>query len=141
MRHDNHSFPYSLLLLAASVIAYTAPSTGGEQEPLAEKRVTFYTSYGYLEDDNWTIPLRIWVSEESDTLRQSVAAFARDKLMERSGLESLDMRWPRAAWCSCHLSFCQCRLLAICLIYSMKGEMTAPVCRAGRQKIDPIRVT
>ena len=90
MRYENRSFPYSLLLLAASLIACTGPSTGGEPEPVAEKRVTFYTSYGYLEDNSWTIPLRIWVSEESDTLRQSVAVFARDKLMARAGLESLD---------------------------------------------------
>ena len=79
MRQENRSFPYCLLLLVASVIAYTGPSTGNDQKPLAEKRVTFYTSYGYLEDDSWTIPLRIWVSEESDALRQSVAEFARDE--------------------------------------------------------------
>lgn len=89
MWQRRYAVPNILALIAvfSMFIPHSAAAMGSAA---AEKRVTFHNTYGYREGDNWIIPLRIWVSEEADTLRRSVAELARDKLMDRAGLEDLD---------------------------------------------------
>lgn len=59
------------------------------QESLPEKRAIFYTTYGYLEGDQWQVPMKIWVYEEPDFARRLVAKVARDKLQARAGIAAL----------------------------------------------------
>ncbi len=70
----------ALIVVAASVVAQ-------ESEP--EKRVTFYTTYGYLADEVWTIPLKVWVHERPDFARRFVADAARKELQQRANIEEL----------------------------------------------------
>lgn len=54
---------------------------------MKEKQVTFYTTYGYQSDSQWVIPLRIWVRERSDLIRQLAASAARRIIRNKAGLE------------------------------------------------------
>jgi len=60
------------------------------QESDAEKRVTFYTSFGVLNSDGWSIPVRLWVHEEPDPVRRLAARAARSELRRRAKLDDLD---------------------------------------------------
>ncbi len=42
-----------------------------------DERVTFYTAFGYLSDENWIIPMRIWVHEYRRPIERLVVEFAR----------------------------------------------------------------
>ena len=80
-----------LLLLcgmSAAQILLAAQSFAQDQAP--EKRVTFYTTYGYLENDIWTIPLKAWVHEAPDFARRFVAAAARKELQQRARIAELN---------------------------------------------------
>jgi len=59
------------------------------QEGVPEKRVTFYTTYGYQGTDGWNIPLKLWVHEEPDFVRNLAARVAQAELQERAGLAEL----------------------------------------------------
>ncbi len=65
-------------------------SWADEVDDVPENRVTFYTTYGAQQNDNWIIPLRIWVHEEPDLARQLMAKAVRKELVERAGLPELD---------------------------------------------------
>lgn len=54
---------------------------------MKEKQVTFYNTYGYQTDSHWIIPLRIWVRERSDLIRQLAATAARRIIRNKAGLE------------------------------------------------------
>ncbi len=58
-------------------------------EHFAEKRVTFYHTYGYLQDQDWVIPLRAWVHEEPAPARRGLAKVARKLLAQRAGIADL----------------------------------------------------
>ncbi len=59
------------------------------QEGAPEKRVTFYTTYGYQNASGWNIPFKIWVHEEPDFARRLVARMAQGELQERADIEEL----------------------------------------------------
>lgn len=61
-------------------------------ESAAEKHVTFYSSYGYQQEDKWIIPLRVWVHEKPDLARQLIARTVRSALGRRAGIEQLSER-------------------------------------------------
>ncbi len=63
---------------------------GDERITVGKKQVTFYTTYGYQQDQCWIIPLRIWVREKSDVLRRLAAKGARKIIRRRAGLEHLN---------------------------------------------------
>jgi phosphatidate phosphatase APP1 len=44
--------------------------------PIAEKEVTFYPAYAYLQDDNWVIHLRAWVHKRRTSLNQFTTILA-----------------------------------------------------------------
>jgi hypothetical protein len=69
-----------VLILQCSAIA---------QEDVPEKRVVFYTTYGFLDADDWIIPLKLWVYEEPDFARRLAARAARSELQERSEIPEL----------------------------------------------------
>lgn len=79
------------LMIGLLAAACSAPFEEAPEDPeaTAENRVTFYTTYGYLDGDQWTIPMRIWVHEEPDAARNLLGRQARDELFKRSELESL----------------------------------------------------
>jgi len=56
---------------------------------LPEKRVTFYTSYGYESGKNWCIPLRIWVSEDMGWTRSLSLKAARKAIKHKADIEEL----------------------------------------------------
>jgi hypothetical protein len=58
-------------------------------EHAAEKRVTFYHSYGYLHDQDWVIPMRLWVHEEPAPAQRGLAKAARRIVAKRAGLVDL----------------------------------------------------
>ena len=84
------------ILFQCSAIALTlssAPTTiADEHETTAEKIVTFYSTYGYREGEDWVVPLRIWVRERPDFVRRMAAKGARGEIAERAQLESLGER-------------------------------------------------
>jgi hypothetical protein len=61
----------------------------GAQHATAEKQVTFYHSYGYQENAQWTIPLRLWVWKAPDLKRRASAKLAREYLAARAGTPEL----------------------------------------------------
>ena len=81
--------PLALAALGLSMLLTACSKSGDETPQLPEKQVTFYTTYGYLDGDNWTIPMRIWVHEEPDAARRLLATQARKELLERSELGPL----------------------------------------------------
>ena len=58
-------------------------------ETPVEEQVTFYTTYGYLQGEDWVIPLRIWVHEGLDLKRRGLAKIARAVLAKRAGLDGV----------------------------------------------------
>lgn len=75
------------LSIVLAIAACSARTSDRDMTP--EKRVTFYATYGYLRDDQWRIPMRIWVHEEPDAARRLLAVTGRDELMERAGLDEI----------------------------------------------------
>ena len=59
------------------------------QESFPEKQVTFYTTYGFSVQDGWTIPLKLWVYEEPDYVRNLAARAALGELQDRAELPDL----------------------------------------------------
>lgn len=78
-----------LLLFAASCGQTGAADGKGSEDTAAEEQVTFYPTYGYQENDEWIIPLRIWVHEEPDLKRRGLATLARSVIARRAGLDEL----------------------------------------------------
>lgn len=76
-----------ILVLA---VCTTSCSWADEVDDVPENRVTFYTTYGAQQDNNWVIPLRIWVHEEPDLARELMAKAVREELVERAGMPELD---------------------------------------------------
>ena len=60
------------------------------QEGVPEKRVVFYTTYGFHGPDGWQIPLKLWVYEEPDFARRLAAAAIRGELQERAKIAELN---------------------------------------------------
>ncbi len=54
-----------------------------------EKQVTFYPTYGYQQEGDWHIPLRIWVREPADFPLRLASKFIRRVLRNKAGLDSL----------------------------------------------------
>ncbi|TQV89640.1 phosphatidate phosphatase App1 family protein [Aliikangiella coralliicola] len=67
-------------------------STASEQ---AEKRVTFYTTYGYQSNERWKIPVRLWVSEDLDFFRKLTLKTARKIIQHKAKLEDLTEQQKR----------------------------------------------
>jgi len=57
---------------------------------VAEKTVTFYTSYGYQLGENWHIPIKLWVSEQPDTARRLLGKAARRGIRNKAGVKKLN---------------------------------------------------
>jgi hypothetical protein len=78
---------FAVLLLAVGLQCGSAVA----QEGTPEKRVTFYTTYGYENTAGWIVPLKIWVHEEPDFIRRLAARVAQSELRERAGLVALSV--------------------------------------------------
>ena len=61
------------------------------QEKVPEKRVTFYSTYGFPVEGGWNIPLKIWVYEEPDFVRHLAAKAALVELQNRAELSELSV--------------------------------------------------
>jgi hypothetical protein len=59
------------------------------QEAFSEKSVTFYSTYGFPVQGGWTIPLKLWVYEEPDIVRNLAARAALGELQDRAELPEL----------------------------------------------------
>lgn len=54
-----------------------------------EKQVSCYPTYGYQQNGQWQIPLRIWVREPADLPLRLAASWLRRILRRRAGLDAL----------------------------------------------------
>lgn len=88
MKRDKTHISEMLILFLA--ISMAACSWAAEVETAPENRVTFYTTYGAPTDGGWIIPLRIWVHEEPDLVRELMAKAVREELVDRAGMGELD---------------------------------------------------
>lgn len=59
------------------------------QDDAPEKRVTFYSTYGFPVEGGWNIPLKLWVHEEPDFVRNLAARAALAELQERAELAEI----------------------------------------------------
>ena len=74
------------VLLVILVLLWPAmPAVANGEQP--EERVLIYDSYGYRKGDRWTIPLRFWVHEDPDLVRNAVVAGLRSRL---AGIAEID---------------------------------------------------
>jgi len=80
----------SRLLITVIALVLSHPVDSVAADPVAENRVTFYTTYGVPNDEGWLIPLRIWVHEKPDLARELLARAVRDELAERAGIDELN---------------------------------------------------
>ncbi len=76
---------FAAIVSLLGVLALPVPAFA--QAP--EKSVTFYHSYGYLENELWTIPLKVWVHEEPDFVRRLAARAARSQIRKHADLADL----------------------------------------------------
>jgi len=74
------------VLIAGAVAAIAGENASGSIPTSAEKKVTFFTGYGYQVDGNWEIPFRLWVSEKPDKLRRFKARGVRNILQSQAAL-------------------------------------------------------
>ena len=88
-RIDLHPNPKCLALCFVALLLSLALVGCGQTEPEI-KRVTFYPTYAYQDGDIWRVPLRVWVSEQPDALREATADFLKGKLLDRAGIGELD---------------------------------------------------
>ena len=63
-----------------------APALGDE---VAAKQVTFYTTYGFRQEQHWTIPLRLWVSKRPHKVRRLASKGARKIVQRIAELDTL----------------------------------------------------
>lgn len=56
---------------------------------MAQKQVTFYTTYGYQSEGRWHIPLRLWVSERPGKVRRLAARGSRTIVRKIAKLDEL----------------------------------------------------
>jgi len=85
---SRHTVLLVLLLAVCSVGANTA-GVDRADESIAEKRVTFYPTYGYRQYGEWVIPLRIWVHKAPSVMQRSLARAARAYIAGQAGIEEL----------------------------------------------------
>ena len=76
------------MCLLFALLCQGAGAADGQATPehAAEKRVTFYHTYGYLHDQDWVIPMRLWVHEGPAPAQRGLAKAARRLLAKRAGL-------------------------------------------------------
>ncbi len=86
-----HTSPYlSKIFLFLLLVAFCTQSMGiPPAADDAEELVTFYNTYGYKQDGEWVIPVRIWVHEKPDFVRLGLAAAARKYLAGKAGISDL----------------------------------------------------
>lgn len=56
-----------------------------------QEHVTFYPSYGYLDDDQWRIPLRVWVHEHDGWFGRQLSKLSKRVVRNKAGLEQLSV--------------------------------------------------
>jgi len=56
---------------------------------LSDKNITFYTSYGYLDGDNWIAPVKLWASTPPNKIRRLTARTARTIIQKRADYNEL----------------------------------------------------
>ena len=86
-RHVTVAFKYSVAVLLSVHIALA--STAMADNTRQQKRITFYNTYGYLLDNHWHIPYRLWVNEAPGRIRQLSARAGRKMLRKSVGIEKL----------------------------------------------------
>ncbi len=77
------------LALAGLCVPAAGANDEGARETTAETQVTFYPSYGYQKNEQWFIPLRLWVWKAPDLKRRASAKLAREYLAARAGMPGL----------------------------------------------------
>ena len=75
--------------LVAGVFIVLAMQCAVAQEEPPENHVTFYTTYGFLSEGAWNIPLKVWVHEEPDFIRRLAAKTALGQIQDRAELPAL----------------------------------------------------
>ena len=85
------SIARKFVCLLFALLCAGAGAMDGQATPehAAEKWVTFYHSYGYLHDQDWVIPMRLWVHEEPAPTQRGLAKAARRVVAKRAGLVDL----------------------------------------------------
>lgn len=78
--------PLIVRVLFAAFLSSIAPHVSAKG---AEKTVTFYNSYGYLDDDIWRIPLKARVVEKPNILAKVTEKGARKILASKAELKDL----------------------------------------------------
>ncbi len=90
-----HKRPNPLAFIRLGFLAYILliPSVYSESQVAdapAEKQVMFYPTYGYQSADGlWTIPFRLWVSEDMDLVRKGMLKTARKIIEQKAGIDDL----------------------------------------------------
>jgi hypothetical protein len=80
----------ALLISSTMAVGVSVASDSGQQElRMAQKQVTFYTTYGYQSDGRWNIPLRLWVSERPGKVRRLAARGSRSIVRKIAKLDEL----------------------------------------------------
>ncbi len=80
----------SLILLLTFLSATAANKNTEKQTIRDQEHVTFYPSYGYLDDDQWRIPLRVWVHEHDGWFGRQLSKLSKRVVRNKAGLEQLN---------------------------------------------------
>lgn len=75
-------------LISVSVLANEKETR--EKTMSKQEYVTFYPTYGYRDDDNWRIPLRVWVHEHDGWFGQQLSKLSKRVVRNKAGLEQLN---------------------------------------------------
>ncbi|TVP75829.1 MAG: DUF2183 domain-containing protein [Gemmatimonadales bacterium] len=83
LKHRGFGRRFALLLMPLLVVGCAWGSSSetrtGDRavpDPDASENVTFYPTYGYLEDDEWVVPVRYWVWEDRGLVSRVVTRVA-----------------------------------------------------------------
>lgn len=74
------------------MVSLTAPDYSifaEEKKAMHDKQVILYPTYGYQQGAEWVIPVRAWVKEDSNKIRQLAARGARKVIRKLAGQERL----------------------------------------------------
>jgi len=58
-----------------------------KDQTTVKKQITFYHTYGYKKGGTWVIPMRAWVHEPADIVRQIAAKAAMEVMEEKTGMK------------------------------------------------------
>src|SRR5690554_31635 len=81
---------FVLILLFIHLSTQAINDKTEEQTMRDQEHVTFYPSYGYLDDDQWRIPIRVWVHEHEGWFSRQLSKLSKRVVRHKAGLEQLN---------------------------------------------------